>query len=46
MGLKERVYSVLIVSAAESLNTALGALLPESKYGPVHTASSISAAKR
>lgn len=46
MSLKERVYSVLIVSAAENLNTALTALLPESKYGPVHIASSISAAKR
>lgn len=46
MSLKERVYSVLIVSAAENVNTALGALLPESKYGPIHTVSSISAAKR
>lgn len=46
MSLKERVYSVLIVSAAENLNTALGTLLPESKYSPVHTVSSISAAKR
>lgn len=46
MSLKERIYSVLIVSATENLNAALTALLPESKYGPVHTASSISAAKR
>ena len=46
MSLKERIYSVLIVSAAENLNTALVALLPESKYGPVDTLSSISAAKR
>ena len=46
MSLKERIYSVLIVSAAENLNTALVALLPESKYGPVHIVSSISAAKR
>lgn len=46
MSLKERVYSVLIVSAAENVNTALGTLLPESKYGPIHTVSSISAAKR
>ena len=46
MSLKERIYSVLVVSAAESLNTALASLLPESKYEPVHTVSSISAAKR
>lgn len=46
MSLKERAYSVLIVSAAESFNTALSALLPESKYSFVYTAASISAAKR
>ncbi len=46
MSLKERIYSVLIVSAAESLNSALTALLPESKYAPVHVVSNISAAKR
>lgn len=46
MSLKERVYSVLIVSAAENINTALAALLPESKYSPIHTVTSISAAKR
>ena len=46
MSLRERIYSVLIVSATENLNTALTALLPESKYAPVHIMSSISAAKR
>ena len=46
MSLKERVYSVLIVSAAESFNDALSALLPEAKYSPVCFVSSISAAKR
>ena len=46
MSLKERVYSVLIVSAAENVNTALGTLLPESRYEPIHAVSSISAAKR
>jgi AmiR/NasT family two-component response regulator len=46
MSLKERIYSVLIVSAAENINTALLTLLPESKYSPIHTVSSISAAKR
>lgn len=46
MSLKERVYSVLIVSAAENYNNALYELLPESKYHPVRTSPSISAAKR
>ena len=46
MSLKERVYSVLVVSAAENFNTALTALLPESRYSPIHTVSSISAARR
>ena len=46
MSLKERVYSVLVVSAAEKLNTLLAELLPESHYDPVRTVSSISAAKR
>ena len=46
MSLKERVYSVLIVSAAESFNDALFALLPTSKYSPTHFVSNISAAKR
>ena len=46
MSLKERVYSVLIVSAAESFNDALSALLPTSKYSPTNFVSNISAAKR
>lgn len=46
MSLKERVYSVLIVSAAESFNDALSTLLPNSKYSPTHFVSNISAAKR
>ena len=46
MSLKERVYSVLIVSAAESFNDALSALLPNSKYSPTNFVSNISAAKR
>ena len=46
MSLKERVYSVLIVSAAESFNDALSALLPNSKYSPTHFVSNISDAKR
>lgn len=46
MSLKERIYSVLVVSAANNFNSALNDLLPESKYRPVHTVSSISSAKR
>ena len=46
MSLKERVYSVLIVSAAENFNNSLGTLLPESKYTPICIVNSISAAKR
>lgn len=46
MNLKERVYSVLVVSAAENFNTALSALLPEARYSPVHMKASVSAAKR
>ena len=46
MSLKERVYSVLIVSATEGFNDALSALLPTSKYSPTNFVSNISAAKR
>lgn len=46
MSLKERVYSVLIVSAAENFTSSLSSLLTESRYMPVHIVSSISAAKR
>ena len=46
MSLKERVYSVLIVSAAEKLNTALSSLLAESHHHPVKIVSDVSAARR
>jgi len=46
MSLRERVYSVLIVSAAKNFNLALFNLLPESKYAPVTVVSGISSAKR
>ena len=46
MSLKERVYSVLIVSAAEGFNNALSALLSASKYSPTNFVSNVSAAKR
>ena len=46
MSLKERAYSVLVVSASEKLNTALSNLLQESHCQPVRIAASISAGKR
>lgn len=46
MSLKERVYSVLIVSNADAFNYSLKSLLPESRFSPVHFAESISEAKR
>lgn len=46
MSLKERVYSILIVSAAESFNAAFLALLSDFSYQPVQTVTSINAAKR
>lgn len=46
MSLKERVYSVLVISAKEKFNASLQSLLPESKYSPVQIVSSFSSAKR
>ena len=46
MSLKERVYSVLVVSAAEKLNTAVPSLLPEAHYQPVKIVTRVSAAER
>lgn len=46
MGLEERVYSVLVVSASENFNSALSPLLPEVSFSPVHFISGIGAAQR
>ena len=46
MGLRERVYSVLIVSASEKFQNSLISLLPEASYSPIATASSVAAAER
>lgn len=46
MSLKERVYSVLVISSKENFNASLQSLLPESKYAPVQMVSSVSLAKR
>lgn len=46
MSLEERIYSVLIVSAAENFNSSMQTLLPDSKFSPIHIENSITAAKR
>lgn len=46
MNLKNRAYSVLIVSASESFPAALSSVMPESRFAPVQRAQSISNAKR
>lgn len=45
MSLKERVYSILLVSAADRFTSSFTDLLPEIRYFPVQTAASISAAR-
>ena len=45
MSRKERPYSVLVVSSAEKLNTALSALLTEPDYHPVRVVSHVEEAK-
>lgn len=44
--LEERVYSVLIVSAGENLNTALSTIMSKSHYSPLKFVSNIAEAKR
>lgn len=46
MSLKERSYSVLVVSASVKLNRALSELLPESRIQPLKTVSSVCAGRR
>ena len=46
MSLRERIYSILVVSSTDSFSSAFADLLPETRYSPVHTVSSVSAAKR
>ena len=43
---ESRGYSVLAVSASEQMNLSLASLLPEDRYAPVRTVSSVAAAKR
>lgn len=46
MSLKERVYSILIVSYSERFSSSFNELIPQSRYNPVHTVTSTSSAKR
>ena len=46
MGLKERVYSVLVVSASERFSETLDGLLPKNLYSPVVAVSSVSAGEQ
>ena len=46
MSFQERVYSVLVVSAAGRFNDALQRLLPESTFQPIVVAGSVAAAQR
>ena len=46
MGLKEQIYSVLVVSASENFNKALSSLLPVQHYEPVCYAANIGSARR
>ena len=46
MSLQQRVYSVLVVSAAEKFNSTFNEMLPESKFSPVKICNGVSSAKR
>ena len=46
MSFKECTYSVLIVSATDAFTSAFADLLPETRYYPVHSVTSVSAAKQ
>lgn len=46
MSLKESIYSVLIVSGTDTFHSVLTSILPKSTYDPIHTVSSVNAAKR
>ncbi len=46
MSLRERIYSVLVVSASQKFNQALPDFFPVSTFSPVNIVSDISSAKR
>lgn len=46
MNQEDRVYSILIVSSSRNFQEVIDAHFPETKFSPLHTVSSISAARR
>jgi Response regulator with putative antiterminator output domain len=46
LSLKERTYSILIVSASDRITEALSEVFPLAVFSPVNTVSNVSAAKR
>ena len=46
MHLEEHVYSVMVVSSSDNLNTSLTSLLPFSSFHPVHIEKNMTKAKR
>ena len=46
METREKVYSILVVSATETFNAALRTVLPEFMYSPVVFEGSVNAARR
>ena len=46
MSIREKTYSVLIVSASDTFNSSLTPLLPEFKFEPIRVESSVNAARR
>ncbi|MBP5293849.1 MAG: ANTAR domain-containing protein [Clostridia bacterium] len=46
MSLKEQIYSVLVVSAADSFNRALPELFPKASFSPINIVTDVSSAKR
>lgn len=46
LSLKEQIYSVLVVSAADSFNRALPELFPKASFSPINIVTDVSSAKR
>ena len=46
MGLNDRLYSILLVSASEKFNQSLPEVFPVSQFSPVNAVPSVSAARR
>ena len=46
MSLRERSYSILIVSATDNFTSAFADLLPKTRYFPVHSVTSVGACKQ